>query len=113
MIHLQGDFYFDSDGARNLTLYKKGVVTGEGNGKKASKENIGKARYEILGHYSTLERLVDGYIRRACLEAAADSSVKNLGALVERIDALVNSLSIQIGFHGVDGQVTASRMGKA
>lgn len=94
MIHILGNYYFESDGVRNFSLYKKGVVSGENvHGKKTKPENIGKEKFELLGFYSSMESLLDGFIRKSSLDIATDSSVKELSDLVGRIRAVVDQVA--------------------
>lgn len=94
MIHILGDYYFESDGVRNFSLYKKGVVSEDnGRGKKAKPENVGKEKFEPLGFYSSVESLLNGLIQKAALDAATDRSVKELSDLVVRIHATIDQIT--------------------
>ena len=66
MIHILGNYYFESDGVRNFSLYKKGVISEDnGRGKKTNPENVGKEKFEPLGFYSSVESLLNGLIQKS------------------------------------------------
>lgn len=113
MIHLCGDYYFDSDGVRNFTLHKKGTVGNKPvNGKQPKEENIGKTTYETLGYYSTLDSLLQGLVRKASLEIASIPGVKSIQDVSDRLSALVDQLSFALIVDGQEKPITPKRVKK-
>lgn len=97
MIHLHGDYYFESDGVRQFTLCKKGVVTGDhAKGKQVKTENIGKTKYDPVGYYGTLEALLNGFVRKSALEIAAQPDVKSFREINQRLSNLVDNLTFSL-----------------
>lgn len=97
MIHLHGDYYFESDGVHQFTLCKKGVVTGDNSkGKQAKQENIGKTKYVPIGYYSTLESLLNGFVHKSSLEIAALPDVKSVSDICKKLHDLVDNLTFSL-----------------
>ena len=97
MIHLCGDYYFESDGVHQFTLCKKGVVSGENaKGKPVKAENIGKTKYIPLGYYATIESLLDGLVRKSALEIAAMPDVKTFAEINVRLSKLLDDLTFTL-----------------
>ena len=97
MIHLCGDYYFESDGVHQFTLCKKGIVSGENaKGKQAKAENIGKTKYIPLGYYATIDGLLEGLVRKAALEIAALPDVKTFAEINARLSDLLDNLTFSL-----------------
>lgn len=113
MIHLYGDYYTESDGVRNIVLYKKTKVTGDGKkGAKAKSENVGKEKYEAVGYYSTVTGLIDGLSHRVMLNVLADPKIKDLKTAVDRVNDVIDSLSFTLKVNGEDKIITAKMLPK-
>lgn len=113
MIHLHGDYYFESDGVHQFTLCKKGIVTGDNpKGKQAKQENIGKTKYVPIGYYSTLESLLNGFVHKSSLEIAALPDVKSVGDLCKKLHDLVDNLTFVLTVDDQTRTVRPSRVKK-
>lgn len=113
MIHLYEDYYVESDGSRNIILYKKGIVTGDSKkGVKAKAENIGKTKYDPVGYYATITGLIDGLSHRLMIDILADKKIKDLAQAVNRMNSIIDSLSFTIKVNGEDKEITAKMMSK-
>ena len=113
MINLYGDYFVGSDGVRNIILYKKTVVTGEGKkGAKAKAENIGKPKYEPVGYYTTVQNMLEGLSQNLMFSVLADPKVKELKDAVDKVNAIVESLSFTLKVNGEEKPITAKMIPK-
>lgn len=115
MIHLYNDYYFKSDGSRNLVLLKKKIITGEGSkGTKAKAENIGKEKYEEEGYFYTLEGLLNGLATRLQIDLFEDPKIKDLETATKRMNKLMHDVAQAFNFTVyIDGEqktVTAKQI---
>lgn len=113
MIHLYGDFYTESDGVHNIILYKRSVVSGKAKkGEPVKRENVGKEKYNPVGYYPTITSMVDGLSKKLMLEILANENVRDLKDAVDRLNAIIDSLSFTIKVNGEDKNITAKMISK-
>ena len=113
MIHLYGDYYTESDGCHNIILYKRGVVTGKAKkGEPVKKSNVGKEKYDPVGYYPTITSLIDGFSRQLMIEILANENIRDLKDAVDRLNAIIDSLSFTIKVNGEDKEITAKMISK-
>lgn len=113
MIHLYGDYYTESDGCRNIILYKRSVISGKSKkGEPVKKENIGKENYSVVGYYSTITSLIDGLSKKLMIEILANENVRDLKDAVDQLNSIIDSLSFTINVNGEDKTITASMIPK-
>lgn len=108
MIHLYDDFYFDSDGKYNITLYKKKIVAGTAKGGKPVRpENIGKPFYEPVGYYGTLEQMLSGFARKVTFSIIQDERMKSLTDVTDKIQSVLDGLHFTLEIEGAEKTITA------
>ena len=113
MIHLYGDYYTESDGCHNIIFYKRGVVSGNSKkGEPVKKANVGKEKYDPVGYYGTITSMLDGLSRKLMIEILANENVRDLKDAVDRLNAIIDSLSFTIKVNGEDKEITAKMMSK-
>lgn len=113
MIHLYEDYYTESDGVRNIILYRKIVVAGDAKkGAKAKAENVGKTKYEPVGYYDTITGLIDGLSRKLMMNVLADPKIKDLKTAVDRVNDIIDSLSFTLKVNGENKTITAKMIPK-
>ena len=111
MIHLYGDYYTESDGCRNIILYRRGVISGKNKkGEPTKRENIGKETYTAIGYYGTITSLIDGLSRKLMIDILANENIRDLKDAVDQLNEIIDSLSFTIKVNGEDKTITASMM---
>lgn len=111
MIHISGPYYFDSDGARNFTLYERKTVSADSSGRPAREENLGKTYDSPLGYYSTLPALMQGYIRHMAVTLANSQEAMEMAVFIAKMDALTRAVSFTLtDVSGAAYQITVQKI---
>jgi len=97
VLHIIDDYYLGAD-AYNLLLYKKKLITGDGN-KTAKPENVGKEVYSAVGYYNSLAALSEGLSKRFLIDEINSDEVKDLRDLAKAMIDLADRVrSIESGY---------------